>query len=118
MLCRQYLVEFVLRHKTGDVLGGKLSGCNRYSNVRTVAAKHTGITTTFRPGDGGWAAPYELDIDGRPVDEVIDWTALEYEALRHDKFVATLMVLAAEAVKVEKRSPDYWQAEHRGFLRD
>ena len=33
--------------------------------------------------------------------------------LRQDKVVATLMVLAAEAVKADKRAHDYWQAERR-----
>ena len=38
---------------------------------------------------------------------------MEYKVLRHDKVVATLMVLAAEAVKTDKRAHDYWEAERR-----
>lgn len=41
------------------------------------------------------------------------WTALEYAILRKEKVVATLMVIAAEAVKAEKRTPEFWQAERR-----
>lgn len=78
-----------------------------------VVSKHTGIVTTFRPADRGWAAPYERDIDGAAIDEVIDWAAIEYSSLRQDRVVATLMVIAAEAVKAEKRSSDYWQIERR-----
>lgn len=78
-----------------------------------VSAKQTGIVTTFRPGQRGWHEPYERDAQGQVIDEVIDWAALEYVLLRQDKIVATLMVIAVEAVKSGKRSPDYWQAERR-----
>lgn len=76
-------------------------------------AKQTGIVTTFRPDQRGWYEPYERDVNGQAIDEVIDWAALEYGLLRQDKLVATLMVIAAEAVKSGKRSPDYWQVERR-----
>ncbi len=76
-----------------------------------VAAKQTGITTTFRPGQRGWHEPYARDVDGQPIDEVIDWAAIEYKLLRQEKIVATLMVLAVEAIKSGKRSPEYWDIE-------
>ncbi|MBI2467242.1 MAG: hypothetical protein HYV62_05425 [Candidatus Rokubacteria bacterium] len=78
-----------------------------------VSAKQTGIVTTFRPDQRGWHEPYEHDASGQVIDEVIDWAALEYVLLRQDKIVATLMVIAVEAVKSGKRSQDYWQAERR-----
>lgn len=78
-----------------------------------VASKHTGIVTTFRPDNRGWREPYERDANGQIIDEVIDWTGMDYALLRQDKIVATLMLLAAESVKSGKRSPDYWQAERR-----
>jgi len=78
-----------------------------------ATSKHTGIVTTFRPDDRGWREPYATDVKGRPVDEVIDWVALDYPLLRQDKVVATLMVIAAESVKVGRRTPDYWQIERR-----
>src|SRR5207245_3014009 len=71
-----------------------------------AAAKQTGIITTFRPDQRGWYEPYERDASGQAIDEVIDWAAMEYAVLRQDKLVATLMVLAAEAVKSGKRAPD------------
>jgi hypothetical protein len=76
-----------------------------------VAAKQTGITTTFRPGQRGWHEPYQRDVDGQPIDEVIDWAAIDYKSLRQEKVVATLMVLAVEGIKSGKRSPEYWDAE-------
>lgn len=76
-----------------------------------VAAKQTGIVTTFRPDQRGWHEPYERDVNGQPIDEVVDWAAFDYKLLRQEKIVATLMVLAAESIKSGKRSPDYWQVE-------
>jgi hypothetical protein len=78
-----------------------------------VVSRETGIVTTFRPDQRAWHEPYERDANGQAIDEVIDWTAMEYKLLRQDKIVATLMVIAAEAVKSGKRSTDYWEAERR-----
>jgi hypothetical protein len=78
-----------------------------------VASKQTGIVTTFRAEQMGWRSPYERDVNGQVIDEVIDWVGIEYAALRQDRLVATLMVLGAESVKSGKRSPDYWEAERR-----
>ena len=76
-----------------------------------VDAKQTGIPTTFRPNQRGWYEPYVKDADGQPLDEVVDWVAMDYKSLRQEKVVATLMVLSVESIKSGKRSPDYWQAE-------
>jgi hypothetical protein len=78
-----------------------------------VTSKTTGILTTFRPDQRAWHEPYERDAAGRPLDEVIDWAGLEYSVLRHDKAVAALLVLAAEAVKADKRATEYWSTERR-----
>lgn len=93
----QILLAVVYRH-TGD-------------EPFRVLAKQTGITTTFRPGQRGWHEPYPRDVDGRPIDEVVDWAAIDYKILRQEKVVATLMVLATEAIKSGKRSPEYWDVE-------
>lgn len=83
-----------------------------------VKAKQTGIVTTFQPAQRAWYEAYERDVDARPIDEVMDWTAIEYAALRQDKVVATLMAIAAEAVKADKRAPEYWDAERRWLAGD
>lgn len=83
-----------------------------------VKAKQTGIVTTFRPEQRAWYEAYARDVDGRPLDEVMDWAAVEYAALRQDKVVATLMAIAAEAVKADKRAPEYWDAERRWLAGD
>lgn len=76
-----------------------------------VAAKQTGIMTTFRPAQRGWYEPYERDVNGQAIDEVVDWVAMDYKLLRQEKVVATMMVLSVESIKSGKRSPDYWQVE-------
>jgi len=78
-----------------------------------VVAKQTHIATTFRPEQRAWYEAYERDVDGRAIDEVIDWAAVEYALLRQDKVVAALMVISVEAVKADHRAPDYWLAERR-----
>lgn len=78
-----------------------------------VTSKQTGIVTILRADQMGWRSPYERDVNGQVIDEVIDWVGIEYAALKQDRLVATLMVLGAESVKSGKRSPDYWQAERR-----
>lgn len=83
-----------------------------------VVAKHTGITTTFRPDQRGWYEPYARDVDDRVIDEVINWAAMEYSLLRQDKVVATLMALAAEDVKSGKRRADFWPAQQRWLAGD
>lgn len=76
-----------------------------------VRSKDTGIVTTLRPQHRSWLTAYERDVTGVRIDEVIDWTSIEYSSLKQDKVVAMLMVLAAESIKSGKRSPDYWSAE-------
>jgi hypothetical protein len=111
---RHYVLGGVYTHtrSRGHIL---LSVSYRHSAMQPfrVVSKHTGIATTLRPESMGWREPYERDVNGSVVDEVIDWTGLEYSLLRHDKAVATLMALAVESVKSGKRSPDYWVVERR-----
>ena len=69
--------------------------------------------TTFRPKDAGWREPYERDVNGQLIDEVVDWAGMEFDLLKQDKITGMLMVLAAEAIKSGKRTPEYWQVERR-----
>jgi len=78
-----------------------------------VSSKNTGIVTMFRPAQLGWRSAYERDVHGQLVDEVIDWTAIDYASLQQDKLVATLMSIGAESIKSGKRSHEYWAAEKR-----
>jgi hypothetical protein len=83
-----------------------------------AVSKHTGIATTFRPEQRGWREPYARDVEGRTIDEVIDWVALDYAMLQQDRVVATLFALAAESVKADRRADDYWEVERRWLAGD
>lgn len=78
-----------------------------------VRSKNTGIVTMFRPEQLGWRSAYERDVRGQLIDEVIDWTAIEYASLQQDKLVATLMSIGVESIKSGRRSHEYWSAEQR-----
>ena len=84
----------------------------RAAPIRT-RHKHTGNVATFRSDQRAWYEAYERDLDGQPIDDVMDWAAMEQDVLGQDKALATLLVLAAEAVKYDRRAPDYWTAERR-----
>jgi hypothetical protein len=83
-----------------------------------VKSKHTGIVTMFRPESLGWRGAYDRDVNGQVIDEVIDWTAVEYAALQQDKVVATLMSIGAESIKSGRRGHEYWAAERRWIAGD
>lgn len=111
---RHYVLAGVYTHvwSRGHIL---LSVVYRHPGMQPfrVGSKHTGIPTTFRPEQRGWREPYERDVNGQLIDEVIDWVGIEYASMKVDKVVAMLMVIAAESVKSGKRAPDYWEIERR-----
>jgi hypothetical protein len=78
-----------------------------------VVSKHTGISTLMRPDSPGWRSAFERDVHGLLIDEVIDWTAIDYAALQQDKVVATLMSIGAESIKSGRRAHEFWSAEKR-----
>ena len=83
-----------------------------------VVSKHTGIATLLRPDSPGWRSAFERDVHGLLIDEVIDWTAIDYAALQQDKVVATLMSIGAESIKSGRRGHEYWTAEKRWLAGD
>ena len=93
------LLAVVLRHTRGEPF--------------RAWSKQTSSAATLRSDHRAWYEAYDRDVDGQPVDEVMDWTALEPDVLGGDKALAMLLVRAAEAVKFDRRAPDYWQAERR-----
>lgn len=83
-----------------------------------VVSKHTGIPTLLRPDSPAWRSAFERDVHGLLIDEVIDWTAIDYAALQQDKVVATLMSIGAESIKSGRRAHEYWTAEKRWLAGD
>lgn len=92
----------------------------RHTRTAPFRARHkeVSLVTTLNADQRAWYEAYEQDVNGQVIDEVIDWAPLAYDVLHHDKAVATLLVLATEAVKFDKRSPDYWPAERRWLADD
>jgi hypothetical protein len=87
----------------------------RHTRAAPFRARHkaTGGVTTLDADHRAWYEAYDRDVNGQDIDEVIDWAPLPRDLLRRDKGIATLLVLASEAVKFDRRSSDYWQAERR-----
>jgi hypothetical protein len=122
------LVSQGMSHETARkyvLVGNEAHAATRGQVLRAVVLRHmraapfrardpqTNVVTVFRPEQDAWFAPFERDVDGQPIDEVMDWAALEAAPLGGDKVLAVLLVLAAEAVKFDRRTPEYWHAERR-----
>lgn len=61
----------------------------------------------------GRAPPFEKDVNGRMLDEIVDWAAMPREDIRTQKAQAILITLAANSVVEGKRSSEYWEIERR-----
>jgi hypothetical protein len=81
-------------------------------SIETISQR-PGTATTLRPQDPGWNEPQHFDVNGLPIDDVVDWTAVESGIVKQDKAVGMLMVLAAQSVLVGVRTPEYWDMERR-----
>jgi hypothetical protein len=116
---RKYVLvgDYIHASTRGQVL---LAVVLRHTRTAAFRARHkqTAIVTTFNADQRAWYEAYERDVNGQVIDEVIDWAPLEYGVLGRDQAVATLLVLATEAVKFDKRSPDYWHAERQWLAGD
>jgi hypothetical protein len=57
--------------------------------------------------------PFKKDVNGKPLDTVIDWAALSKKSIQTQKAQAILITLAANSVLNEKKTPEYWDVEKR-----
>ncbi len=79
-----------------------------------VIDKYDGVTVrTFSRTDRLYYEPFAKDVDGRPVDTVIDWSGMPRELIKTQKAQAVMLTMAANVVVNEKKSPEYWDAEKR-----
>jgi len=67
----------------------------------------------YAPAERLYYEPYPADANGRPLDEIIDWAAVQRRDISTQKGQAILMTLAANSVLNHKRSPEYWDIERR-----
>lgn len=70
-------------------------------------------TRHFSRVDRLYYEPFSSDIQGRPLDTVVDWAGLPREYIKTQKAQAILITIAANSVLNEKKSPDYWDIENR-----
>ena len=71
------------------------------------------IIRNFSKEDRLFYEPFQKDINGRALDEIIDWAGLPREDIKTQKAQAILITLAANSVVDGKKSPNYWEAERR-----
>ena len=78
----------------------------------SVLDKYDGKTPrTFSRDDRLYYEPFETDMNGRPLDIIVDWSGLPRELIQTQKGQAVLLTMAANAVVDKKRSTDYWPSE-------
>jgi hypothetical protein len=79
-----------------------------------VIDKYDGVTVrTFSSTDRLYYEPFEKDVDGRPLDTLIDWSGMPREFVKTQKGQAILLTMAANSAVNEKKSPEYWDVEKR-----
>jgi len=79
-----------------------------------VIDKYDGATIrNFESSDRLFYEPYARDVNGKPLDTIIDWAGMPREFFKTQKAQALLLTMAANSVANEKRSPEYWDIEKR-----
>lgn len=80
----------------------------------TVIDKYDGKTIrTFAREDRLFYEPFQADVNGKPLDVIIDWAGVPTEYSKTQKQQAVLLTLAANAVAEGRKRSDYWLAEKR-----
>jgi hypothetical protein len=86
----------------------------RPASAIKVVDKYDGETIrNFESSDRLFYEPFARDVNGKPLDTIIDWAAMPREFFKTQKAQALLLTMAANSVANEKRSPDYWDIEKR-----
>lgn len=68
---------------------------------------------TFSRDDRLYYEPFEKDINGQPLDTIVDWAGMEREFILTQKAQAIMMTMGANQVVNGKRSPEYWDVERK-----
>ena len=86
----------------------------RPAHAVKVVDKYDGQTIrNFDSSDRLFYEPFAKDVNGKPLDTIVDWAAIPREYFKTQKAQALLLTMAANSVVNEKRSPDYWAIEKR-----
>jgi hypothetical protein len=79
-----------------------------------VIDKYDGTTIrNYESSDRLFYEPFARNVNGKPLDTIIDWAAMPRDFIKTQKAQALLLTMAANSVANEKRSPDYWDIEKR-----
>lgn len=80
----------------------------------SVIDKYDGKTIRrFTSEDRLFYEPFDKDVNGRPLDVIIDWAGVPIEYYKTQKQQAVLLTLAANAVAEGRKRSDYWAEERR-----
>jgi len=82
-------------------------------SIRVFDKYNPAIVRNFSKQDRLFYEPFEKDVSGRMLDEIVDWAAMPREDIKTQKAQAILITLAANSVVEGKKSPDYWEIERR-----
>jgi hypothetical protein len=86
----------------------------RPTNVINVVDKYDGRTIRrFTSDDRLFYEPFDKDVNGKPIDVIIDWAGVPVDYYKTQKQQAVLLTLAANAVAEGRKRSDYWMAEKR-----
>ncbi len=106
----RYLLTAV---RTADQAGYTLYGLV-YRPARQIHVRdQNSRVRNLSPGDRAYYRPYERDVNGRPLDVVLDWAGVPRTTIKTQKGQAILMTLAANSVIINRRSDGYWGIEKR-----
>lgn len=86
----------------------------RPTDAITVIDKYDGKTVRkFTREDRLFYEPFREDVNGKPLDKIVDWSGIPTESYKTQKEQAVLLTLSANAVASGKSRSDYWNAEGR-----
>jgi len=79
--------------------------------INVIDKYDSNYTRNFYKKDRLFYEPFENDINGRPLDIIVDWAGLPKEFTKTQKAQAILITMAANAVVEGRKSHDYWETE-------
>lgn len=94
--------------RTADAQGYTLYAVVHRPQRRIRVRTPDGGVVTLTPRDAAFYLPYDRDANGRALDVVLDWAAVPRTAVRTQKGQAVLMTIAANSVRVNRRTDDFW----------
>ena len=82
-------------------------------SIRVFDKYNASTVRNFTKEDRLFYEPFKKDVNGRSLDGIVDWAAMPREDIKTQKAQAILITLAANSVVESKKSPEYWEIEHR-----